>query len=109
MFVNSLLVFLTALLLGFQLIWSVKLDLKVDRATILYGLFIGLVIGEIALVSSFVPLKSTIVALFLASSYYSLSGLIYSYLDQRLFKETIRSYISVWMVVFAIMFLSIQW
>ena len=107
--INSILVFLAAFLLAFQLIWSVKLDLKVERTTILYGLFIGLVIGEIALLSSFVPLKSTIVALFLASSYYSLSGLIYSYLDQRLFKETIRSYISVWMVVFGIMILSLKW
>jgi len=106
---NALLVFVTAFLLGFQLIWTVKLDLRVERNTIIYGFFIALVLAELALVGSFVPLKSTVLALFLASSYYSLSGLIYSYLDQRLFKETVREYISVWIVVFMITLLSLQW
>src|SRR3989338_8563814 len=72
---NALLVFVTAFLLGFQLIWTVKLDLRVERNTIIYGFFIALVLAELALVGSFVPLKSTVLALFLASSYYSLSGL----------------------------------
>lgn len=106
---NSLLVFLIAFLFGIQLIWSLKLNLQVKKTTILYGLLIGLVLAELALVGSFAPLKSTILALFLTSSYYSLSGLIYSYLDQRLFKETIREYLTVWLGVLLITILSISW
>ena len=106
---NSLLVFTMAFLLAFQLIWSVELDLRVEKISVLYGLLIALVLGEMALVGSFVPLKSTIFALFLASSYYSLSGLIYNYLDQRLFKEIVREFIIVWVMVFSITLLSLRW
>lgn len=106
---NSLLVFVMGFLLGFQLIWTLKLDLRIEKSTILYGFLIALVLGELALVGSFVPLKSTILALFLASSYYSLSGLTYNYLDQRLFKETVREFVTVWVVVFAITLLSLRW
>lgn len=107
--VNSLIVFLIGLLLAFQIIWSVKLDLKVEKKTVLYALLVGLFLGELALIGSFVPLKSTILALFLASSYYSLSGLIYSYIDQRLFNETVREYLSVWIIVLVLTLLSIGW
>ncbi|OGK09803.1 hypothetical protein A2767_03460 [Candidatus Roizmanbacteria bacterium RIFCSPHIGHO2_01_FULL_35_10] len=106
---NALAVLITASLLAFQLVWSVKLDLKVDRKTVIYSLLIGLVMGELVLIGSFVPVKPTVLALFLASSYYSLSGLIYSHLDQRLFKETVREYVSVWLIVLLITFLSISW
>jgi len=106
---NAILVFLTSFLLGFQLVWSVKLDLHPKKITILLGFFVGLILGELALIGSFVPLKSTILALFLTSSYYSLSGLIYNYLDQRLFKETVREFVTVWIAVFVITVLSISW
>lgn len=106
---NVVLIFLVVSLLAFQLIWSEKLDLIIDKTSVSYALLIGLVLAEISLAGSFVPVKSTILALFLASSYYSLAGLIYSYLDQRLFKETIRSYISVWTIIFVIVLLSLQW
>lgn len=106
---NSLLVFLLAFLLALQLIWTVKLDLIVDKITILYAFIIAVVLGELALVGSFVPLKSTVLALFFASSYYSLSGLIYSFVDKRLFKETVREFLIVWIVVFVITLLSLSW
>jgi len=107
--INALAVFIIAVLLAFQLIWSVKLDLVIDKKTIAYAFLIGLLLSELALIGSFVPLKSTILALFLASSYYSLSGLIYSHLDQRLFKETVREFVSVWLIVLGLTILSIRW
>lgn len=106
---NALVVLLMAFLLAFQLIWSVKLDLKVEKKVIFHSFFIGLILAELAMLGSFVPLKSTILALFLASSYYSLSGLIYSHLDQRLFKETVREYVTVWLIVLVLTILSVGW
>ncbi|MBI4008888.1 hypothetical protein HY357_01530 [Candidatus Roizmanbacteria bacterium] len=108
-FLNTLLVAILVFLLSYQLLWSVKLNLKFERALVLLSLFIAIVIGELTLIFSFVPIKSTIFALFLTSSYYSLSGLIFNYLDQRLFKETIREYVMVWVVVLIITILSINW
>lgn len=106
---NALVVFCIATLLAFQLNWSVKLDLNIDKKTIIYSLLGGLILGQMALVGSFIPVKSTVLALFLASTYYSLTGLVYSYLDQRLFKETVREYVSVWLIVLVITALSIKW
>ena len=108
-FINVVIVFLLVLLLAFQLIWSVKLDLVIGRKTVIHALFIALALAEITLVGSFVPVKSTIFALFLASSYYSLTGFVYNYLDQRLFKETLREFISVWIVVVFITLLALRW
>ncbi len=108
-FLNALLVGVIGFLLSFQLIWSVKLELKVERATLIFSLLIALILAEVALLGSFMPLKSTIFALFLTSSYYSLSGLIHSFLDQRLFKETIREYVVVWIAVIVITILSLRW
>ena len=107
--INASTVFLITFLLGFQLIWSVKLDLKIERIIILLAFLIALIIGQLTLVGSFVPIKPTILALFLSSSYYSISGLIYNHLDQRLFKETLKEFISVWIIVFVITFLSLRW
>ncbi len=106
---NTLLVGLLSFLLAFQLIWSVKLELKINKEMIFSSLLIGVVVGQLALIGSFTPIKSTIFALFLTSSYYSLSGLVHSFLDQRLFKETIREYLLVWLAVFVITVLSIRW
>lgn len=102
-------VFATVLsfILSLQLYWSIKTLPALNKQVQSYSILTALVIGQIALVFSFTPVPSTILALFLAASYYSLSALIYSYLDERLFKETIREYLFVWIFVFIITVLSI--
>lgn len=92
-----------------HLLWTIHLKMHIEKEIIFYSFLVALVIAEIAIVLSFVPLKTTIMALFLTSSYYSLSGLIYNYIDQRLFKEIIREYLIVWIFVSALTLLSISW
>ena len=75
----------------------------------LYSLFIAMVVAEGGMVLSFVPLKTSVFALFLTAAYYSVSGLVYHYIDQRLFKETIREYLFVLIFTFAIMIFTIRW
>ncbi len=106
---NTIVVGFIAFWLSLQLFWTLKLELKLTRKLVLYSFFIAIILSEIVIVGSFVPVKSSILALFLASSYYSLSGLIYNFLDERLFKETIREYVIVWIAVLAITILSISW
>ncbi|OGK17767.1 hypothetical protein A2866_02210 [Candidatus Roizmanbacteria bacterium RIFCSPHIGHO2_01_FULL_39_8] len=108
-FFNGIGVGIVSFLLALQLIWSVRLNLSIERMILLFSFFIALILGELALIGSFVPVKPAILSLFLTSSYYCISGLIYSFLDQRLFKETIREYIAVWIVVFILSVLSISW
>ncbi|OGK13076.1 hypothetical protein A3B40_01060 [Candidatus Roizmanbacteria bacterium RIFCSPLOWO2_01_FULL_37_16] len=106
---NFIVIMIITFLLSLQLIWTVKLDLPLNKNTLLFSLLTALILAQLALLGSFVPLKSTILSLFLTSSYYCLSGLIYNFLDERLFKETIREYVFVWITVLLITILSISW
>ncbi len=108
-FLNALAIAIIAFLFGIQLVWTVKLNLYLDRNIKFLGLFIAIVLSEIAIIGSFVPLKASVFALLLTSSYYSLAGLVYNFVDQRLFKETVREFVVVWLIVLAITLLSISW
>ncbi len=94
---------------GLNLFWTIRLKKQFEWETLVFAFLIGLILAELSLVLSFVPLKEAIISLFLTASYYSLGGLIYNFIDQRLFKETIREYIIVWIFVLGITLLSISW
>jgi len=107
--VNIFLVFLTVYLLSLQLIWTLKLELSFNRQLFIFSLLIALVISELSGVVAFIPLESNIAALFLTSTYYSISGVILNYLNQKLFKETLREYLIVLFFVFLICLFSLSW
>lgn len=106
---NMLVVGAAGFLLSLHLFWSIKLDKKLDSVVVSYSLFVSIILMELAVLISFVPLRSTIASLFLTASFYSLGGVIYNYIDQKLFKETIREYAFVWSFVLIIMVLSVSW
>lgn len=107
--INILAVGLIGFLLGLHLFWAIRLKNYIEPEVLKFALITGLILGELALVVSFVPVKTVIAALFLAASYYSLGGLFYHLLDQRLFKEVIREYLIVWFFVLIIGLLSLSW
>lgn len=96
-------------LLSLQLFWSIRLNRFLDREVIVYSLFTALVMIEVCLVISFVPLRTTVYALFLTTTYYAVAGVIHHHIDEKLFKETIREYMSVWLFVLIITILSLSW
>jgi len=104
---NTVFTGLFIFVLGLQLYWGVKMPPVFDKEIILYAVLTALILGQLIMIFSFTAVKGTILALFITASYYSLSALIYSYMDQRLFKETIREYLFVWIFVFILMILSI--
>ncbi|QQG44138.1 MAG: hypothetical protein HYW86_04745 [Candidatus Roizmanbacteria bacterium] len=108
-FVNGLLIFIIVFFLALQLLWSVKPKINLERTTINYAFFISIIMFQIAILLSFIPIKLSIFALFITAVYYSLCGLIYHYLEQKLFSQTIREYLIVIGFVFAIALLSLQW
>jgi hypothetical protein len=108
-YINALATFLCVFPLCLQLLWSVKPKTTIDRKIIHYSLFVSLSISQIALILSFIPLEGPIMALFLTACYYSIGGLIYHYIDEKLFKPTIREFLFVIVVVSLILLLSIQW
>jgi len=106
---NGLVTGMLVFLLSLQLYWSLKMPPRLDKEIFSYATLTGVILVELTIVFSFVTVvRGTILALFLAASYYSLGGLIYSFLDQRLFKETIQEYLLVWGFVFLIVLLAIK-
>jgi len=106
---NAFLVAITIFLLSIHLYWSIRLKIVMERESLLYGFLTSLMLFEVVLVLSFIPLNSAITALFVTSTYYSLAGLIYNHLDQRLFSQTIREYLFVLFFVGLIAVLSLNW
>lgn len=96
-------------LLSLQLFWAIKLDKYLEKEILFYSLFVALLLAEIGLLISFIPMKVSVYSLFMTACYYSLTGVISHYIDQKLFKETIREYVSVFIFVIAITLLSLSW
>jgi len=96
-------------LLSLQLFWSIRLNQYFDREILVYSMFTALLMLEASLVISFLPLKTAVYSLFLMGTYYSVTGVIHNHLDEKLFKETIREYVSVWIFVLIITLLSLNW
>ena len=108
-FINIIGAGISSFLLSLQLFWSIKLNRYLEKDVLIYSLFMALLMSEIGLLISFVPLRIPVYALFLTATYYSLTGIICHYIDQKLFKETIREYVSVWIFVMIITLLSLSW
>ena len=100
---------MSSFLLSLQLFWTIRLNQYLEKDVITYSLFTALLIMEATMVASFVPLKTPIYALFLTATYYSVAGMIHHHIDEKLFKETIREYVSVFIFVLVITLLSLSW
>ena len=88
--------------LAAQLFSTIKLDLALSTEVRNHAMFVGLLMGETALVLSFMPLQGSVLALILASTYYSVGGLTSAHLDNRLFRSTIREYLVVLIFVWIV-------
>lgn len=100
---------ISAFLLSLQLFWSIRLNRYIERQVLAYSLFTALLMVEMSLVISFIPLRVAVYSLFLTATYYSVAGVIHHHIDEKLFKETIREYVIVWIFVLIITLLSLSW
>ena len=98
-----------AFLLSLQLFWSIRLDRHLNKDVLTYSLFTALLMLEAGLIVSFIPSRTAVYALFLTATYYSVTGIIHHHIDEKLFEETIREYVSVWIFVLVITLLSLSW
>jgi len=100
---------ISTFLLSLQLFWSIKLNRYLDKEVLVYSVLTALLMVETSLIVSFIPLRTVVYALFLTATYYSVTGIIHHHIDEKLFKETIREYVSVWVFVLIITLLSLSW
>lgn len=106
---NALMVGIIAFALSLQVVWTIRLEEKINRGLLLNALLITLVMVEVAIAISFLPLRITITSLFLTAVYYSSSGLLAHFLDEKLFRETVREYLVVLGFTASIVLLSLKW
>lgn len=97
---------LTSYVLAMQYLWSIKPQPHIEKHIFTQSLFISYVTTIIALVASFLPVPTTVYALFVAGSYYSLVGLMYLNVDERLYWDALREYVYVWVLIALLTFFS---
>lgn len=107
--INGLVSFVIIFPIALQLLWSVKPQVKLEKSALFFALIISFILMQVSMILSFVPIRSTIYALVMTACYYSIAGLVYHLVDEKLFKQTIREYTFVMIFVGIIALLTIQW
>jgi hypothetical protein len=90
-------------------LWSVKLKSKIEKRVWLYTSTLSLVLAQIAYVCAFWPVGALMTALFLASVFYALVGVVQLYLSSRLTFKLALEYIGVGAVVLFLLIMSASW
>ncbi len=89
--------------------WAVTLAETISKKLILSAIVCALSLGELVITFSFWPIRTTLMALFISSVFYSSAGIIQEYLLERLFKGVVRDYLWVTIIVFLLITLVTQW
>jgi hypothetical protein len=103
------LILVSSLVLFLQGFWSIDLDKTVDKNLFLLSLVSSIVVTEIQIMIFFWPVSVVAGSLFLTASIYLLLGLGQAKLEDRLFPNITREYLTVGAVVLLGMFLATHW
>ena len=106
---NFILIFLISLPLVTQFYWSINPKTTLETQVRRSGVFTALIMGQVALVFSFIPLTANIFALIITAVFYSVGGLFQAYIEERLFKERIQEFIFVLVFILIMSLLTINW
>lgn len=106
---TSSLIFVSSIGLFMQGLWMSILDTAISKQLFSYALLFSLGVGEISLLLYFWPVTVVVGSLFLTIAVYVLLGLGQASLEGRLFKATLREYLTVGLVVFLAMFFATRW
>jgi hypothetical protein len=101
---TGLLIGVIHLPLSFMSLWSVNLEDFIAKDLLVDSLLISLFLAEFAMLISFVPIPLWNASLFITGLLYLILGILHSFLRGRLFKNTIREY-SLMSILLAILFL----
>ena len=92
---------------GVQMLWSLKPQITLDPKVIPLAALAAYMVSQIVLISSFITIPSSMVALLITATYYCLIGLMFHWLEERLFPQTVREYITVLIIMLIITILTI--
>lgn len=92
-----------------QGLWAVSLEKRLQPNILIYAILFSLGMGEISLLLYFWPVTVVVGSIFLTIGMYVLLGLGQASLEGRLFKATIREYLTIGIVVFLAMLFAPKW
>jgi len=107
--VNFLFVFITSIPLFLQGLWAVNFPEQFNKVLIQTTLVNSLAMGEVAVFLYFWPVTVVVGSLFLTVTLYMSLGLSQAQFEGRLFKDTVREYLLVGILVFIGMFIATRW
>ncbi len=107
--VNTLLIGVISFFLVFQSLWSVVLEDNVSKRVWAVTIAISLVLTELAWLFSYLPTQSTLIVLFIMTSFYGMVGMAQQYLVEKLYKKTVVEFFSLTSIVFIITMIATHW
>ncbi|QQS39524.1 hypothetical protein IPM62_02845 [Candidatus Woesebacteria bacterium] len=108
-FITSPLIAVTSMPLFLQGYWSVGLEKRITKEVVNLSLVASLILGQVALLLHFWPVTVVVGSLFLTIACYIILGLGQAKIEGRLFKQTVREYLFLGMLVFIGMFFATRW
>lgn len=108
-YLNALIVFGVSFFLALQAVWSVKLERKITKETLLFALAIAFFLSQVAWVLSFWPVGVSVFSLFLTAIFYELIGITQYHLGEKLNARIANEFIIVAVAVFLLTVLTTVW
>jgi len=106
---HVLLIFFVSLLLFFHGFWSSDLAKEFNTTIVIQALVCALLVSEMALILYFWPVTVVVGSIFLTATIYILMGLGQSYIEERLFKQTVKDYVMLGILVLLAMIFVTRW
>jgi hypothetical protein len=79
-----------------QLFWSLSPSKYMNMEIIKHALFCGYLMCQLLFIAMLLPIPNTVSALLVAGSYYSFTGILNLFFDNRLYGHTVKEYIYAW-------------
>ncbi len=106
---NALLIGVVTYPLTLQILWAMNLEPLVGKQVRELTRIITIIAIELTWIFSLMPVRTTILALFLTTCFYGLVGMGQQYLADRLYKRTVWEFFGVVAIVGIILLVTLNW
>lgn len=107
--VNAILIGCVTYPLTLQILWAMNLEPLVGKRVRELTRIITVIAVELTWIFSLLPVRTTLLALFLTTCFYGLVGMGQQYLADRLYKRTVWEFFGVVAIVGVILILTLNW
>lgn len=107
--VQMLLIGIISFLLVLQSVWSMELSPGLGRRVWHSSVAIAAFLTQLVWICSFLPTKSTLLALLFTTAFYSTVGMAQQYMVEKLYKKTVIEFFAVAAIVFIMTLMATSW